>query len=127
MIPGDDTAKETGFGHFPTKFTSPEIFRSIREKLFRNLLPNTLGRGDADTSWAYSGMGAGLSKSAFGATTSECYSTSLNSSKKAPIWYHCSCLELFFALFPVSAGSKTLFFAFLAVQIVSIQIFRFFN
>ena len=37
------------------------------KSFFRNLLPNTLGRGDADTSWAYSGMGAGLSKSAFGA------------------------------------------------------------
>ena len=35
--------------------------------LFRNLLPNTRGRVDADTSWAYSGMGPGLSKSAFGA------------------------------------------------------------
>ena len=57
-------------------------------------------------------------------TTSECYSTSLNSSKIAPIWCHCSCLELFFVLFPVPEGSKTLFFAFLAVQKVSIQIFR---
>ena len=37
------------------------------KNVFRNLLPNTLGRVYADTSWAYSGMGAGLSKSAFGA------------------------------------------------------------
>ena len=68
MIPGRAATYETGFVQSPTNFTSSEIFRSIGENVFRNLLPNTLGRVDAHTSWAYSGMGAGLSKSAFGAT-----------------------------------------------------------
>ena len=68
MIPGDDATYETGFGQSPTNFTSPEIFGRSEKTLFSNLLPNTLGRVYAHTSWAYSGMGAGLSKSAFGAT-----------------------------------------------------------
>ena len=59
-------------GQSPRSYKRPEIFRSMEKTVFINLLSkHARSRLRADTSWAYSGMGAGLSKSAFGAIIAE--------------------------------------------------------